>query len=1716
MNNTVKKLISILALISMTLSIGIVTPLAADKDSASDELLLHVTFDETGTGTGSFTATAGGTITEKGSVSYSDSYSSDAGKALKISSKSANNYLELAEGILNGKEAATYSFWLKTEESSVPNWPFMTTNEDAHTVGTEKYLGLLATSDTFTMERYNNSGSRLSSITASSSNDWQYVTAVYAPEGSRIYINGRLAGSDSVAVNVAGVLTENSKTWIGHANWSTGEGFAGMIDDFRIYGKALSEDEVKEISAEAIERETQKVIKEKNCLDITTNFYDSEGNKVFQIAEGETVTVKANITNYTSSTCSVYVDIYPYDINGNPFSTWAAAPEEIDILDTLEYSNEISWQSGVAYYVISVKYIPNDADAELKDYDAGYLPVANVSFPEATPEDTIATTYAAHDPSIFKDPKTGIYYAYNSGNAYEGEYTDINGEKAVDNCPIDTFKSTDLVHWERIDNNFRYTDAMKQYFTDVFTPLGSKMNDQAWAPDMFYAEEDTEHPYWLTYSISTNGTNYDYIRSAMGLVKGESPTGPWVDCGILMSSRDGSKTNAIDSNIYEDINGDRYFIWGSFQRGIMQVPLNVDEATHAVTLPNVDYTSNTTIHNTSYKNFGTTLFSTPNGVPGPEGAYMINNEETGYRYMFTSYGDLSINYNIRIARSPLSKTWAEETAANADTKLLDQYGHQVGKSYSGQSDKSMLWGYKMLGSYQLGDGLTYYGNGHNSVLHDDDGNWYLVEHCRKQRGGYAVLQVRKMLWTDDGWPVVSPLVYAGEDEQIIPENMLYGTWDFSNVGETTFEEGAKKNVTNFNDRAKFDAPMSSSQIILEVGGKLGNNLGTWKYDNDHTVTITFSRDGDSANNEYFSKGDTMTLFALTGYDKDKKESALVLTGTNSGAERESVAVFAKKNNQVASATKITPFGETKPIVIEKSKGGNPILGFDQNGDTLYAGDPAALVDGDTVYIYTGHDNCSAGITDENAGYTMPDWLCYSSKDMENWKYEGSVMSASTISWASNSTSAWASQAIKYGDKYYLYFCTWDKTSSGKQSIGVAVSDSPTGPFVDKGTPLVKGTTTTPETSGWNDIDPTVWVETVDGVEHRYLAWGNGKLYACELNEDMISVKDLDGDGSVTMNNDIKELTINNAAASFTEAPWLYRQQDENGNYYGKYYLFYAAGWREQMAYATADSILGDWEFGGILMPPTATSNTNHPSVIDFKGKTYFIYHNGALPWGFGFRRSVCVEEFEINADGTINPIEETSIGLTGTASVIKQGDKFVYHENFINSGSDSEYPIYKLVNCGKDMANMLDAQWEILPGKADTANENYISIQAVNKPGLYMRDVKKKIQISQVDVDDTNGDVAKAMTFKTVKGLDGSDNGVSFESVSSPGYYVTSDASGLILTKGEDFAACTFEISKAEGSDIPAMLATVDKVWYEDNKTAHFRLNNAKVYETVDAYVAEYAENGELLGTGKETITVNSASQFVDVDYARVDANSTLKLFVWKDMMPVCDVSKITHMQSPYTMPSGYTSYFAFEDNLADSVTSTNTGVVVPTNIDGTTTASPAYGEGYKGKALKFTGAGSSGVNLGKVITNKEYTVSFKMKANAFTACTSALFINSGTKASESWISAPFGNASEGGTMIWSNLGVSKHICYTTPYKMNADEWYDVVITADGSNYIMYINGSMVVNGDMHDVIGENTDTYLGVNFWDTPFNGLIDDVYIYNGKRLNAEEVENLYFSTR
>ena len=293
---------------------------------------------------------------------------------------------------------------------------------------------------------------------------------------------------------------------------------------------------------------------------------------------------------------------------------------------------------------------------------------------------------------------------------------------------------------------------------------------------------------------------------------------------------------------------------------------------------------------------------------------------------------------------------------------------------------------------------------------------------------------------------------------------------------------------------------------------------------------------------------------------------------------------------------------------------NPII------TDVFTADPAPLVVGDTVYLYCGQDEAR-----ENENYRMNRWLCFSSKDMITWKNEGSPLAPKDFKWAVGD--AWASQVIERNGKYYWYAAVQhDKSHPGK-AIGVAVADHPTGPFKDaRGSALVTNNMTTATQISWDDIDPTVWIDR-DG--QAWLFWGNQKCYYAKLKHNMT---ELDGEIQVVPDDQVK---------NYTEAPWIHERN-------GIYYLSYAVGFPEKIAYSASRKITGPWKYQGLIAECAGNSNTIHQGIITFKGKDYFFYHNGAIQHpntGGSFRRSVCIDYLEYNPDGTIKRVAQTTEGV---------------------------------------------------------------------------------------------------------------------------------------------------------------------------------------------------------------------------------------------------------------------------------------------------------------------------------------------------------------------------------------------------------------------------------------------------------------------------------------
>jgi len=288
--------------------------------------------------------------------------------------------------------------------------------------------------------------------------------------------------------------------------------------------------------------------------------------------------------------------------------------------------------------------------------------------------------------------------------------------------------------------------------------------------------------------------------------------------------------------------------------------------------------------------------------------------------------------------------------------------------------------------------------------------------------------------------------------------------------------------------------------------------------------------------------------------------------------------------------------------------------FESNGNPIirdkHTADPAVLVEGDTLWLFAGHD--AAG---NQSGYVMKDWLLYSTTDMKHWTEYPSPLRIDDFKWA-DSHQAYAGHVARGKDgRYYWY------VSTNWCGIGVAVSDKITGPYKDAlGKPLLTNKDCFASKHNWACIDPAILIDE-DGTP--YIIWGNKECYYAKLKDNMTEI---DGD--------IHQIDV----PRFTEAPWMHK-------YNGKYYLTYASEWPEKIAYAVADNIGGPYTPMGIVSEIAGNSNTTHPAIVKFKGKWIFFSHNGGLPDGTSYSRSIIAEPMGYDGEGGIIRVHATAEGV---------------------------------------------------------------------------------------------------------------------------------------------------------------------------------------------------------------------------------------------------------------------------------------------------------------------------------------------------------------------------------------------------------------------------------------------------------------------------------------
>ena len=483
------------------------------------------------------------------------------------------------------------------------------------------------------------------------------------------------------------------------------------------------------------------------------------------------------------------------------------------------------------------------------------------------------TRVSVHDPSIFKD-KSGIYYVFGSH--------------------IDAAKSSDLQNWTSFTNGYTKIgnaifDNLSSNLAGAFAWAGEDLEDceggfAVWAPNVFYNpafinKDGTKGAYMMYFCTSST-----YMRSVMAYAVSQKPEGPYIyvdnliysgftpnDSYVTSATKNVNKKytttnvdeliaagevtynndwfrnsefnntlfpNVIDPNIYYGLDGKMYMCYGSWSGGIFT--LEIDPTTGKCIHPKSGQTADGRMID-SY--FGTKIAGgyTKSG----EGPFIEYNSETGYYYLWLTYGWLASTggYNMRVLRS---KT--------PDGPFLDPAGKN-GVLASNTNLDSI--GLKLMGNYKFSTlNTAYMAGGHNSVLKDDDGKWYIIYHTRFNTGNENhEVRVHSMYFNEDGWPVVTPFEYSGDTiaEYGYAETDIVGTYEYINHGNDT-----SKNINN------------STMITLNSNGTIsGSVTGTWEQAFDSpTALITIE------NQKY--KG----YFIAAKDETGKKVMSFTATGTN--------------------------------------------------------------------------------------------------------------------------------------------------------------------------------------------------------------------------------------------------------------------------------------------------------------------------------------------------------------------------------------------------------------------------------------------------------------------------------------------------------------------------------------------------------------------------------------------------------------------------------------------------------------------------------------------------------------------------------------------------------------------------------------------------------------------------------------------------------------------
>ncbi len=624
---------------------------------------------------------------------------------------------------------------------------------------------------------------------------------------------------------------------------------------------------------------------------------------------GETLTLNIN----PERTDTTYYNLKKLLVNGEDITKG---------VKMLEYKIQVKKKLNILVYFEEGER-PDDYKSEVKDY--------NVTAPEIDryAENSYLGSFASYDikdPCVFYDEESKTYYCFGSDNV--------------------VISSSDMVNWTGRTTYFKSPeDAASNSIMDfsAFESVKKWASEHGYGKDLTYSDKNEDRTPLAPEIVKIDGTYYLYFsvskisdanESAIFCVTTDNlaesiETKSWNDGGLVISTcgrhagneiveqGDGDKgkvtykasydsANAVHPAIIDTDNGLFMVYGGYWGRKEIKGQLNLVELSRSTGLIKAQSSYNkgelvSTLHGSSKFQAGTVICN-PGRIPAltkndgslVSGADILYNKDTGYFYLFVTYGTAESNYNVRVGRSK-----------KIDGPYLDYNGESLSDYSSSSRNNQYSKGFMLLSGYSFVSSSSGVGSGNigrasigsPSVVLSAQGDCFVATQSQLyyRLGGQittgaslaqaneldvlaeSALDIRELTWTNDGWPMAMPEIYAGENAVTkIKKSDLYGNWDVVILDSSADSENYKAVARSISSAVTVLENATITQKDIEKNKKLNTENVLVKNGNAYSLTID---------------GVEYTIYPCVVWDWELERASIVFTGVGS----DSSTVWGKKN-----------------------------------------------------------------------------------------------------------------------------------------------------------------------------------------------------------------------------------------------------------------------------------------------------------------------------------------------------------------------------------------------------------------------------------------------------------------------------------------------------------------------------------------------------------------------------------------------------------------------------------------------------------------------------------------------------------------------------------------------------------------------------------------------------------------------------------------------------